>query len=595
MHPSETFFKTLFGESLPDGAHILIWTLPDKRSHWCDSIPAAVEQAHRLREGYDVYFGLGLSGADYGPQRRCNAEQVIAIPGVWLDIDIADGTAHKKKNLPPDRQSVISLLNQAGLPPTMAVDSGHGLHVYWAFNEPFFIQSDEDRARACTLARRWNNTMRQLARSRGWDIDSTFDLARVFRVPGTTNRKNPKDERPVTIIHHAPIQRYTPDMIEARFQDNDERHSLYEKGTRQYGTIELDEFTLDPNAKVDPDMHEMMLEADDKYKASWQRTRKDMDDSASGYDLSLATIVARACWPDQEIVNLLIHSRRKHGDDLKLRPDYYRRTLLLAKQAMAKEKAIETLEELNVNGGVSYDAEGEAAEDVDGDHFAGVHDVPDTKRARAAAQDTSGRVEGREKALKAVSDLLNIPITRLIKYNTSPPSYRLECANGSIFLDNVNGLIKQDLFRSTIASLMNVLITSFKSKQWDVIAQALLNACEEQDTGDEATEEGELYSWLSIYLEENPASPEMSESVLACLSPFWSARRGRICVFNLGVRDWLTKKYGTRQTSKRFSTLMRGMGAYPDQEFVKIGEKGTTRQVWVLPPAFNQFAEFDLS
>ena len=63
--------------------------------------------------------------------------------------------------------------------------------------------------------------------------------------------------------------------------------------------------------------------------------------------MSMATIALGAGWPDQEVVNLMICWRRKHGHDLKLRENYYAVTLDKAREPMelaqAQEKLNETL------------------------------------------------------------------------------------------------------------------------------------------------------------------------------------------------------------------------------------------------------------
>src|SRR5690606_22164271 len=61
--------------------------------------------------------------------------------------------------------------------------------------------------------------------------------------------------------------------------------------------------------------------------------------SASERDLSLASYAVQAGWSDDEIVALLIAARRHHRDDLKLREDYYRRTLSRARSGHSVEDA----------------------------------------------------------------------------------------------------------------------------------------------------------------------------------------------------------------------------------------------------------------
>ena len=63
-------FLNLLWELKPVELYILLWTLPDKRSHWFRDIAAAAEFVLKAR-GMDIYLGVGLSRADHGPTRRC--------------------------------------------------------------------------------------------------------------------------------------------------------------------------------------------------------------------------------------------------------------------------------------------------------------------------------------------------------------------------------------------------------------------------------------------------------------------------------------------------------------------------------------------
>jgi hypothetical protein len=77
---------------------------------------------------------------------------------------------------------------------------------------------------------------------------------------------------------------------------------------------------------------------DPAFLATVEYARTDMQDqSPSAYDLSLAIRTMRAGWTAQEIVDLLVNCRRTHGVDLKLRRDYYARTLTAAEKSLGKQ------------------------------------------------------------------------------------------------------------------------------------------------------------------------------------------------------------------------------------------------------------------
>ena len=76
------------------------------------------------------------------------------------------------------------------LPPSIIIISGRregGLHVYWLLAAPFIIRGDGDRERIKRVSREWQRLLR--AKLAPHELDSTFDLVRVLRPIGTTNKK----------------------------------------------------------------------------------------------------------------------------------------------------------------------------------------------------------------------------------------------------------------------------------------------------------------------------------------------------------------------------------------------------------------------
>ncbi|RMF23717.1 MAG: hypothetical protein D6760_04850, partial [Deltaproteobacteria bacterium] len=183
----------------PDDLWLLIWTLPNKRSTWFLDIDDAADYVESIKSTSDVYMQVALSTQNRGPSKRCPAKHVAAVAGLWADIDFADGEAHKAKNLPPDLPSAMSILAAVGLQPTIVVHTGHGLQAWWLLKEPLVVESDEDREGVIAAAKRWDVTVQTRAAKFGWHVDSTGDLARVLRVPGTLNHKT-GSPKPVYMI-----------------------------------------------------------------------------------------------------------------------------------------------------------------------------------------------------------------------------------------------------------------------------------------------------------------------------------------------------------------------------------------------------------
>ena len=185
----------------------------------------AKEQALRLAEKSDVYYGVGLRGERL-KSGRGEAKDVACIPGFWVDVDIA-GDAHKQKDLPEDLDAAIELLDSFPLQPSILVHSGYGLHAYWLFYEPWEMDGEEGRSEAENMLSRFQATLRGMAQQKGWKLDNTADLPRVLRVPGTLNHKSgtPKE---VKILRHNE-SRYDPGDFEQYLLQDEELSYAFEK------------------------------------------------------------------------------------------------------------------------------------------------------------------------------------------------------------------------------------------------------------------------------------------------------------------------------------------------------------------------------
>lgn len=213
------FFGLLYGEGAP--GWLTIWTRQDKLTRYFPAgrLDLAASQAVKLsRRGLDVYFGVGLRRENLGKEQRGKAADVCAIPALWADLDVA-GPAHTSTALPPTLEDALSLVGAFPLPPSILVDSGHGLHAYWLLREVWTLDGEEERRAAQELLQRFQATVQARARERGWNLDTTSDLARVLRVPGTVNRKLPQEPVLVRVLEAHPDRRYNPSDFEPYLAD----------------------------------------------------------------------------------------------------------------------------------------------------------------------------------------------------------------------------------------------------------------------------------------------------------------------------------------------------------------------------------------
>jgi putative DNA primase/helicase len=192
------FLRTFYPADSP--GWLTIWTLPGKGTGWFPphKLADAADYALNLAATHDVYFGVGLRQEQLS-NGRGTVNDVSAIPGFWIDIDLAH-PVHQKRHLPETIQDVHTLISEAvPLPPSMLVDSGYGVHGYWLFRELWQFEDDAERRRAAHLLRRFQATIIAAGKRHGWNLDSTFSLAQVLRIPGSYNHKVAGEDREVTI------------------------------------------------------------------------------------------------------------------------------------------------------------------------------------------------------------------------------------------------------------------------------------------------------------------------------------------------------------------------------------------------------------
>ncbi len=156
-------------------------------------IPTAVTCASALSEtGKEAYFAC----AEYLSANSRIADNVSGAWGFWLDIDCGKDKADSGKgyiNTEVALQALTKFCNDAGLPiPTHHVDSGGGLHVYFA------LKGFVDRA----TWQKYASKIKALTKALGFlaDDSRTSDIASVLRMPGTLNFKY-DPPRPVTLIY----------------------------------------------------------------------------------------------------------------------------------------------------------------------------------------------------------------------------------------------------------------------------------------------------------------------------------------------------------------------------------------------------------
>lgn len=190
-------------------------------------------------ERTNVLFGVCPRLGDKG--RYDLAWQIRTVRALWTDIDYVTV------------EGALASVAKGGLPPpSIVVNSGNGVHLYWLLDQPYLI---DDAGEAAELKIEWlkgldgrkkprkyivesgdkvyldqrrhisrlspkaehvQNVLAGVAKAVGGD--HTTDLARLLRIPGTLNRKderNGKEPVPTALLDCEPTRRYSFATFEA--------------------------------------------------------------------------------------------------------------------------------------------------------------------------------------------------------------------------------------------------------------------------------------------------------------------------------------------------------------------------------------------
>lgn len=160
------------------------------RQWWEEDRQAAVDLAiAQSDEGWDAYYGVLPRTTRAGDA----AHITTLCPLLWADLDA--------KTI-GSKQQALQALVRYDIPPSVVVDSGHGYHAYWKLTAP--VHFDLAKMTMIGIARQLKG-------------DHVYDQARILRIPGTTNWKDPEAPVPVRtvvfnttqVLRHADFYRQT--------------------------------------------------------------------------------------------------------------------------------------------------------------------------------------------------------------------------------------------------------------------------------------------------------------------------------------------------------------------------------------------------
>lgn len=163
------------------GAFAYFHALPDRRSYWYETKKPLAAPEECIS---NWYFGVHPTHAippanAHGETRppefvRAQKRYIAAINCLYGEFDAKTYGS---------KEAILEHIKKAIFPyPSVAVDSGGGIHGYWLLKEPWILENDDVRSAAELVQRSWVQNVI------GAD-PSVHDLVRILRIPGTFNFK----------------------------------------------------------------------------------------------------------------------------------------------------------------------------------------------------------------------------------------------------------------------------------------------------------------------------------------------------------------------------------------------------------------------
>jgi hypothetical protein len=196
--PQEDFLHCLYPQPPAEGWLELRCIHPqtgEVRTFWAQlnqpkQLDTVLKQADKLNaEGYGVYFAPCLR-----KEKKGSADAAAWVPALWIDIDCENHRIQREKGL--------AKLREFEPAPSVIVDSGGGWHAYWLLDQPFTLDTDDDRQRISQI-------MQGLFGALGGDSGYVKSVASVMRLPVSINTKPDRNGAKVQVVDWQPDRRYT--------------------------------------------------------------------------------------------------------------------------------------------------------------------------------------------------------------------------------------------------------------------------------------------------------------------------------------------------------------------------------------------------
>lgn len=236
--------KTLITAALGNGEGYLVisksdgpnWENLKSQSFKATDTEGIVAELEFINERQQAMFGLARRANPSILGKRGGNKDISHISLIGMDIDLYD-EEKPTKHLPRTIDDAIAILESFELKPSMIVKSGTGLHAYWFMSEDMVIKSEEEYKGAQRLVKNFYRAFGEHAAP--FSFDSTHDIGRSLRVPGSLNLKDPNNVLLVEALSVSQNSRYTLAEIKTVAKDV-ERSVSISKPTPSIGKLNVE-------------------------------------------------------------------------------------------------------------------------------------------------------------------------------------------------------------------------------------------------------------------------------------------------------------------------------------------------------------------
>ncbi len=597
------FLDELFAKA-PPGSHFHLWRKQGKYSHWMrtgDHSPVS----DFLAPDMDYYVCPALFPSPMSGDKRGTEAQASGTVGFYLDIDFAHGVHKKAAHLPPDMDAAMSLLNALPAPCSAVVSSGHGIQAWVMLSEAFMFADQLDMARFKAVSIKWARTIQAAAAARGWKVDSTFDVVRLGRLPGSLNNK---DSAPVPVeLLGWTEKRYSIEELEKL----SEAHATAPMAKPVDLSLDAEAMGEDVNVFF----LEALCDANPNAAAVVAGVRQGTSDSES--DMTIANMARNYFGQNglegADLENAIAHCVRANRINTGNKVEKASRASYVLKTVAAAMASREGYERVPVESNPARPVEGvpagretgepgapplpEGGEGKNGEHVpvgragsserAEADHAPEPAHGPKAAPVDRARIASALKTANFILGVFKGGITRVVRLVADEPEYILHFDNGATYtVGGIDKLMSVVAVGHAVADCLRVLAPPIKGQRVEQLREALLQAVEDEHIGEEATSAGQGRAWLGHFVASNPPADCFDPTGG---SPCWVNESGRIMVLGPSLHTYVRMVLGEGGLGhKGFGKILRAAGCIPAQVRIrpKSGES-STRSAWVLPQEFN--------